>query len=280
MKRLFIYAFTIVMFFALPANAAQKVKVSALTPFNSLNPPEKMKVITLERVEFNNGIVFENGTVIYGDITEVKQPKRAKLNASFKFKPTSYMYNGKTYTVNDPNFIAKYIEYKELNKLELATSTAATAGGIIFHIPLLSESVSFAKGVIKNQEDNRFKSGAKQVYKDSIFSYVEEGRDIDIKENTMFILKFKSSDIEDLDAETTCEQQSQQLTEEEQKPPVNEQNDLKKHDDINTPLPKPESEQEIKPAVPTVSEANNMPAKHIVAVDPEKILREVELNTK
>ncbi len=275
MKRLFIYVFVIIMSLSLPANAAQKVKVSALTPFNSLNPAPSMKVITLERAEFNNGIVFENGTVIYGDIIEVKQPKRAKRGATFKFKPTSYMYNGQTYTVKDPDFIAKYAEYKELNKLELATSAAATAGGFIFHVPLLSESVSFVKGVVKNPEDNRFKSGAKQVYKDSIFSYVEEGKDIDIKENTMFILKFKSSDIEDLDTEEEQENLPESANDDNNTDVSNEQQK-------QTSIPK-ETPQEIQiqaSKVPVISDETTKKEKHIEAVDPDEVLKEVELNTK
>lgn len=275
MKKSLIFLFVLMLSFAMPANAAQKVKVTALTPFNSLNPADKMKVLTLERVEFNNGIVFEDGTVVYGDIIEVKQPKRAKLNASFKFKPTSYMYNGKTYTVNDPNFIAKYVQYKELNKVEMATSAAATAGGIIFHIPLLSEGVSFVKGAIKNPDDNRFKSGAKQVYKDSIFSYVEEGKDVDIKENTMFILKFKSSDIEDLDEESNDEISNQKKSEDAPEEEVTK--DLNQENTDNNTEQQQEQTQQNNPPAPNVS---TMPAKHIVAVDPEKILKEVELNTK
>ncbi len=275
MKKSLIFLFVLMVSFAMPANAAQKVKVTALTPFNSLNPADKMKVLTLERVEFNNGIVFEDGTVVYGDIIEVKQPKRAKLNASFKFKPTSYMYNGKTYTVNDPDFIAKYVQYKELNKVEMATSAAATAGGIIFHIPLLSEGVSFVKGAIKNPDDNRFKSGAKQVYKDSIFSYVEEGKDVDIKENTMFILKFKSSDIEDLDEESNDEISNQKKSEDAPEEEVTK--DLNQENTDNNTEQQQEQTQQNNPPAPNVS---GMPAKHIVAVDPEKILREVELNTK
>lgn len=275
MKKSLIFLFVLMVSFAMPANAAQKVKVTALTPFNSLNPADKMKVLTLERVEFNNGIVFEDGTVVYGDIIEVKQPKRAKLNASFKFKPTSYMYNGKTYTVNDPDFIAKYVQYKELNKVEMATSAAATAGGIIFHIPLLSEGVSFVKGAIKNPDDNRFKSGAKQVYKDSIFSYVEEGKDVDIKENTMFILKFKSSDIEDLDEESNDEISNQKKSEDAPEEEVTK--DLNQENTDNNTEQQQEQTQQNNPPAPNVS---TMPAKHIVAVDPEKILKEVELNTK
>ncbi|MBS4759230.1 MAG: hypothetical protein KHX03_00850 [Clostridium sp.] len=200
MKKIVFYLVLALIFISAPVYAAQSVKVSALTPFNSLRPVTTMKVMTLERVEFKNGIVFEDGTVIYGEVFDVKQPKRAKLNASFKFRPTSYTYNGRTYEIDDPEFIAKYAEYKELDKAGLATSAATTAGGLIFHIPLLSEGVSLVKGMWKNNENNRLKSGVKQVWDDSFFSYVEEGNDVVINKDTMFILKFKSSDSEDLDS--------------------------------------------------------------------------------
>lgn len=238
----------------MPAHAAKSVKVQAVTEFNSLRPAATMKVITLERAEFKNGLVFEDGTLLNGEIIDVKQPKRAKLNASFKFKPVSYTYLGKTHKIEDPEFIAKYAEYKELDKAGLATSAATTAGGMLFHIPLLSQGVSFVKGIWKNPENNRLKSGVVQVYKDSPLSYIEEGKDIEIKEDTMFILKFKSSDAEDLDAE---QQEETAATEENIVPAANQQNQQPK---------------EIKEDVPAAPSSINI-------VHPEDVLKEVELNT-
>ena len=259
MKKSFILAFVFILL-SLPASAAQKIKVSALTPFNSVNPTSKMKVITLERVEFNNGVVFEDGTVVTGDIVDVKQPKRGKLNASFKFKPTAYFYNGQRHVINDPNFIAKYIEYKELDKLGVATSAATTAGGIIFHIPLLSEGVSLVKGMWKNQEDNRLKSGVVQVYKDSPLSYVEEGKDIVIEENTMFILKFKSSDIEDFDSPSDTE---------ETEPEAVSNNETTTTDTADVT----EGGKVLSPVPDSVESKVN----HIETINPDDILKEVEL---
>lgn len=190
---------------ATPAFSAQAVKVTALNNFSTINPTKTMQVVAIEHVEFKNGIIFENGTVITGQILDVKQPKRGKRNASFKFKPTSYSYNGKTSTVEDENFIGKYKEYKELNKAELAGKAATTAGGMILHVPLFSQGISLIKGMWKNNEDNRLKSGVVQVYKDSPLTYVEEGKDINIKEDDVFIFKFKSSEAEDLDADDSEE---------------------------------------------------------------------------
>lgn len=260
MKKFFILAF-VIMLLSLPANAAQKIKVSALTPFNSVNPTSKMKVITLERVEFNNGIVFEDGTVVTGDVIDVKQPKRGKLNASFKFKPTSYLYNGKRHVINDPNFIAKYIEYKELDKLGVATSAATTAGGIIFHIPLLSEGVSLVKGMWKNQEDNRLKSGVVQVYKDSPLSYVEEGKDVVIEENTMFILKFKSSDIEDLDSPSDAEATEAKDESSKSEATTTKDADVAEGGKVLSPVP----------------DSVESKVNHIETINPDDVLKEVEL---
>lgn len=265
MKKIYFSMFFIMIFLSMPVQAAQSLKVSALTPFNSLNPVETMKVITLERAEFKNGMVFEEGTVITGDIFDVKQPKRAKLNASFKFKPTSYLYNGRVGKIEDPNFVAKYAELKSLDKAALATSAATTAGGIIFQIPLLSQGVSLVKGMWKNPENNRLKSGVVQVYKDSPLSYIEEGKDIVINRDTMFVLKFKSSDAEDLDAleethavDDNNQTSVQQSTSEPSSVRIQTQFSL----NANT------------------TDVHNTEVKHIETVSPEDVLKEVELNTK
>lgn len=257
MKKIFYFAlFFSVMFITAPAYAAKSVKVSALTDFNSLNPAKTMQVITLERAEFKNGLVFEDGTVLTGNIIDVKQPKRAKRNASFKFQPLTYTYNGRTQKIEDPEFIAKYAEYKELNKAQLATSAATTAGGMIFHIPLLSEGVSFIKGLWKNPENNRLKSGALQVYKDSPLSYIEEGKDVYITRDTMFVLKFKSSKEEDLDAEDNQDDSDSE----------------KNTENIDN------SEKNLVPVNSQSASADNKP-KTIPIEDPEEVLKEVEQNS-
>ena len=239
----------------MPVHAAKSVKVQAVTEFNSLRPVSTMKVIVLERAEFKNGLVFEDGTLLYGDIIDVKQPKRAKLNASFKFKPVTYTYLGKTKKIEDPEFIAKYAEFKELDKLGIATSAATTAGGMLFHVPLLSQGVSLVKGMWKNPENNRIKSGVVQVYKDSPLSYIEEGKDIEIKKDTVFILKFKSSDAEDLEDNQQEEDNIQEHTPEQNTIPTTNQQPNEKAEDV--------------PVVPT----------SINIVHPEDVLKEVELNT-
>lgn len=243
MKKNIILAIAATMLFvSMPANAAKSVKVTALSEFNSLFPTDQMKVVVVERAEFKNGLIFEDGTILKGEIFDVKQPKRAKRNATFKFRPITYTYNGKVQKINDPEFVAKYAPYKELDKGAIATSAATTAGGMIFHIPLLSEGVSLVKGMWKNPEDNRLKSGVVQVYKDSPLSYIEEGKDVVITKDTLFVLKFKSSDEEDLDVpadEIKEDTPVNNITNSQQPPVIQEQDDTQaqKAGNIKTPHP-------------------------------------------
>ncbi len=243
---------------ATSAHAATSVEVQALTPFNSLTPSNTMKVVSMQKVEFENGVVFEDGTIIEGNIVDVKQPKRAKLNASFKFQPTSYTYNGRTKKIEDEEFLAKYSEKKELNKGEMALSAATTAGEFFLKIPLLSQGVSLVKGMVKNQEDNRLKSGVVQVYKDSPLSYVEEGKDIIINKEDIFYLKFKTDKAEDLDAPPNNVTPVESTTQ-EQKPLSSNTIQIK------------------QTTVPTVPEEKTpQKIKSIQSIHPEDVLKEVE----
>lgn len=244
MKKNLIAGLTIVaMFLSSTQVLATTVEVEAVTPFSTLQPTETMKVVTREKVEFENGVVWESGTVVTGQVIDVKQPKRGKLNASFKFYPQSYTYKGKTTTNIDENFIAKYSDRRSLDKGQIAASAATTAGGMLFHIPFLSQGVSLAKGMVKNEDNNRLKSGLKQVYKDSPVSYVEEGKDIILKKDDIFYLKFKKTE--------TQEDESSEETEIE---PANDEN-IKNTTQITKP---------------------SEPAKTISIDNPEDVLKEVE----
>ena len=221
-KNLYIILCSLFLFTS-PGFAATTVEVEAITPFNSANPPKIMQIAILERVEFENGIVFENGSVVIGDVVDVKQPTRGKRNATFKFQPTSSYYKGKTTKILDSDFIAKYKEKKPLNKGELALSGATTAGSLLFNIPFLSQGVSLVKGMVKNENGNRLKSGAIQVYKDSPVAYIEEGKDIVLAPNDIFYLKFKVNEADDLDSDVDLSTNEQDVINNDVAKPNNSQ---------------------------------------------------------
>ena len=89
-------------------------------------------------------------------------------------------------------------------------------------------------------------------------------------------MKFKSSDLEDLDAEQPDEEQVESQNQSETATPVNiPEQPADKQINIDNSQ---QSNDTVVPVVPA-SDVGNA-AEHIIAVDPEKVLREVELNTK
>ncbi len=193
---IFIFAIMACTFFTQPTEA-KAFRVIAMEDFSTLSPKITMEVRTQESILLKDGTMFPYGAVIKGNVYDVKNARKGKRSGTFKFQPTSYSYNGKVYQINNPNLYAKYA--KELDKGQLALSAATTAGSIILNVPGLGQAVSFAKGVITDPEDHRLKSGAKQIYKDSPFSYIGRGQELDIKADDIFMLNFKLKDDDDDD---------------------------------------------------------------------------------
>ena len=252
------------MFVTLPVFAAQTIQVQALSEYDSNSPVEKMTIMATEKVQFENGIIWENGTVVEGKVFDSKEAKRGKRNATFKFQPVSYTYNGRVKEVSDPVFVAKFKHGAAKTKGEAALDGAASVGGILLNVPGLSQGVSMIKGVVKNKEDNRLKSGVAQVYKDSPLSYIEEGKDIILKKDDKFLLKFKCSDAEDLDAYT---EEFTQKT--EQETIMNE----KIHNSVDKVTTEVHAVKDTITSVP--AKVHNLTTPH-----PDEVLKEVELNTK
>ena len=86
-------------------------------------------------------------------------------------------------------------EIKKTPPKTIVKKTASTVGN--FFVKGFSYGVSFVDGVKENKEDNRLKSGVKQVYDDSFLSLVEYGEEIEIKEGQEFyfvVKKVKNKD--------------------------------------------------------------------------------------
>ncbi len=187
MKKFFILFALIIAFLGQSAMAAT-IRVQALEDFTTENPIEYMSVKTLDDLTLDETLVIKSGSVIKGQITDVKSPKRLKRNANFRFIPLSYTdANGKVIDI-DGYYPAKYTT--KLNKGELAKSAALSVGN--YFVKGLSMGYSAIEGAVKNEKDNRFKSSVNAVYEDSPFSYVEKGKDIVIQKEQLFLLNFKA----------------------------------------------------------------------------------------
>ena len=164
-KRLLYACF--VLFMAMPV-IASTMCVRAVTPFSTENPADTMTVKLLEEYKVSDSLTLPVGTVINGTVSDVVSPKRLKRDATFSFTAQKYD-DGCGISGNfDKNYIGRY--YQKVDKKEVAKNTSLAVGS--FFVKGLSLGVNAVQGAIKNEEGNRFKSSAKNVYDNSPLSYV------------------------------------------------------------------------------------------------------------
>lgn len=184
------------LFLSLSAYCADKLHVKSLQDFSSQNPSENFYVELLEDGKIED-IFLSKGDKINCSLFKIKDPKRAKIDAKIYFKIESYE-NSKGLHEIQKEFIAKYAQkvlnkesIKQVPKKKIAKTALSVAGGAV--VEGANYIVSFTDGLITNQEGNRLKSGAKQLYDDSFLSYIEKGGEIEIKvdDEFYFIVKLK-----------------------------------------------------------------------------------------
>lgn len=180
------------------AFALDKLHVKALEEYNSTNPNKKFKVEIVESNVLNENIVLLEGDILNCELIKIKDPTRAKRDAKIYFKIVSYENPRGLHLISE-NLIAKYAKTvlnKERVKQVKPKNVVKKVGGTVanFFVQGASAGISFVDGVVENKEDNRLKSGVKQVYDDSFLSYIEYGEDIDIKIGDIFYLVTKKED--------------------------------------------------------------------------------------
>ena len=176
------------------SGVAATIKVQSQSDFTTENPSETLTVKAVTDLILDDGfLIINEGYILKGDIVDVSSPKRLKRDASFAFILKEYTdNNGETHKVDSlvkGKFTTKF-DYKS------AAKSAALGVGSYF-VKGLSSAYAAVEGAIKNEEGNRFKSGAISLYESTPISYVEKGEDIVIKKDQVFILNFKLKDEKD-----------------------------------------------------------------------------------
>ena len=190
-KKIFL-CFLLIMTGMFSQTYAQTVVVQSLSEFSTYNPPTSISVKLIEPVIISQTMIIGTGSTVNGDLIDVVSPKRLKRDASFTFKPKSYIApDGKTYNIST-DVSASYTT--PIDKGELAKNTALGVGS--FFVKGLSIGVAAVTGAVKNEEDNRFKSSVSSAYQASPFSYVQKGEDLEIKKTDLFYLKFPNVDFD------------------------------------------------------------------------------------
>ena len=184
----------ILLFMCQASVLAATIKVQSQSDFTTENPSETLTVKAVTDLILDDGfLIINEGYILKGDIVDVSSPKRLKRDASFAFILKEYTdNNGETQKVDSlvkGKFTTKF-DYKS------AAKSAALGVGSYF-VKGLSSAYAAVEGAIKNEEGNRFKSGAISLYESTPISYVEKGEDIVIKKDQVFILNFKLKDEKD-----------------------------------------------------------------------------------
>lgn len=168
---------------------AKTFKVLSVDKFSTASPSNTYKVQVIEREELSDGSVYEAGTIISGNVIKIKNPTRGKRDAYFEFVPTEITLNNKTQTIQDPKVYAKVVGYAPIDPKAIAGQTIKGAIGFVFKGA--SEGISFIQGAVKNENGNPLKSGFVKLYKDSPLAYFEEGKELNINEGDLILLKLK-----------------------------------------------------------------------------------------
>lgn len=186
--RVKIFISIVVMFILCQCTFAQTIPVQALADLSTEHPPKNYSIRVLENLYIDEDkVLFNGGDVLEGKIIDVVRPKRLKRDATFTFVPTVCKSIDGSVTKITEYYPAKFTT--KLDRGELAKSAVLTVGN--HFVKGLSMGVNTIEGVVKNEKDNRFKSGVNSLYESSPLSYVEEGHHIVIQKDQSFLLNFK-----------------------------------------------------------------------------------------
>ncbi len=182
------------------AALAETLKVEAITPFSTANPPATVKLRAVGEIQLTKKIKINSGDILCGCLTDVKDPKRLKRDANFKYEiHTVISTNGASYTVMENN-VGKYVPPFKLDKKEVAKSAALSVGN---HFAQgLSAGYRAIEGAVGSEaEGHRLSSAVENVYDHSILSYASKGQEVEVKTGDIFGLKLNSEkEIEEYEA--------------------------------------------------------------------------------
>lgn len=140
------------------------------------------------------GEILQSGAYLVGKVLDIQDAKRGKQNGYAMVQILEYITpTGNILKVKNPNAIAKVQQYEKYKITEdEVVSKGATVAGLF--VKNISYPINFAYGIIRPDEgENRIVSGVQNVYEKSFLSYIGEGKDIEFKANTTFVMVFRTT---------------------------------------------------------------------------------------
>lgn len=169
------------------ASYAAKMQVAALNNFTTQTPDSQVRLFVLEDFYLNNSFLIPKDSVLVGEISEVKEPKRLKQNAKFKVLILYFMDSQQNkYKFNLP-IEAKYGKPLKIDKKNLAESGALFVAGQF--IPGASYIYHGVQGA-KNSKNGRIKGAVSNIYEHSFLTMARKGNHLNIKKYDCFNMIF------------------------------------------------------------------------------------------
>lgn len=187
MKKILLFIFIIL--FITSSAEAKTIKVISLKSFSTEFPAPTFKVQTIKKEAITEDIILEQNSIISGIVLRVESPKIGKRDSYFEFIPTKITYNGVTQEIEHPVIIVRVLGYNSINPKELTFNVARKAANFFFKGAI--SAIEFIDGAIEAENGQRIKSGVMKVYKDSFLSYIEAGKELNIKTGDLLTLKVK-----------------------------------------------------------------------------------------
>lgn len=185
--RKFIIFICFIMAGTIPA-IADTMAVQSVTRVSTTSPEKIIKVRVIRDCTLAD-IPLKIGYILEGKMLSVTDPKRLKRNASFTFYPMNYTDLDGTTTHIPVLYVGTFSPKFEIDAGSLAKSAALSVGD--HFVKGISMGFYAVQGAVQNKEGNVLTSAVSNVYENSIFSYIEKGKQLDIPPSTCFGLKFK-----------------------------------------------------------------------------------------
>ncbi len=186
MKRILVLIYMIIA--GISPTLADTMAVQAITPISTERPDEILKVRVIRDCTLGD-IELKIGYILEGKILAVTDPKRLKRDATFSFYPMNYINASGKSTHIPVLYVGDFTPKFEIDAGKLAKSAALSVGN--HFIKGISYGYYAVQGAVQNEEGNRLSSAVNSIYENSPLSYVEKGKQLEIKPSTCFGLKFK-----------------------------------------------------------------------------------------
>lgn len=161
--------------------------------YKTLKVNQNISLIAFDDYEINENILINADDTIIVKIKKYIQPKRGKRDGYFEIE---YIKSVNEQTGKETKPLTPIYGKMRISTPKDIHSMAKQAGisvvGHVLKVPGFSQAIAVSKGLIKpNENQTRIKSAGENLYKSTPLTYVETGKNFEIDEDGIVVLKLK-----------------------------------------------------------------------------------------